>query len=76
MLAIDGILSVITWTPYMMPTLIPSSLPTDSPDSNPLIYKMIFFALMLSNCFFTPIIYMTFSKDFQVLFIELPIANY
>lgn len=69
MLAIVGIISILTWFPYAIWVLVVVSFPAGKrlqvlKDSE--LYRRVFFVLPLTNCFTTPLIYLVFNKDFKV----------
>lgn len=69
MLAVDGVASVITWSPYMILAMVIATLPADKSgpaSANLAIYRISFFTVALSNCFTTPVIYLIFNKNFKV----------
>ncbi|XP_067951245.1 tachykinin-like peptides receptor 86C [Watersipora subatra] len=66
MLAVVGILATVTWSPYMLPSLISNFTSEVSAIREPTVSNMIFYTLMLSNCFSANLVYLIFSKDYKM----------
>ena len=64
MLAVDSLVLVITWTPFMVLLLDPQILP---PDEFTIAYVIVD-VLLVANCFSTPLMFLIFNRDFQVGF--------
>ena len=62
MLSLNSFITLLTWTPYMVPLLRPSILP---PGSSAL-YGLVANSILMSNCFSTPTMYLICSRDYRV----------
>ena len=64
MLAMDSLVSIISWIPLMTLLFDPYILPEDKYKLGNVICNI----MVLSNCFSTPILYFLFNKDFKVCY--------
>ena len=62
MLAMDSLVSIVTWAPFMALQFNPYILPFEKYKVGSVIASII----VLTNCFSTPLLYFIFNKDFRV----------